>query len=81
MFPFLVLVIAIVAVLGPGLLNLYIAVSSVGWIYYARLVRGEMFVQKKAEYAQAAKVMGYSPTRELYSATCYPTLSRPPSSI
>ena len=65
-FPFLVLVIAIVAVLGPGLLNLYIAVSSVGWIYYARLVRGEMFVQKKAEYAQAAKVMGYSPSRVIF---------------
>lgn len=65
-FPFLVLVIAIVAVLGPGLLNMYIAVSAVGWIYYARLVRGEVMVQKKAEYAQAAKVMGYSPTRVIF---------------
>lgn len=65
-FPFLVLVIAIVAVLGPGLLNLYLAVSSVGWIYYARLVRGEVMVQKKAEYAQAARVMGYSPARVIF---------------
>jgi peptide/nickel transport system permease protein len=65
-FPFLVLVIAIVAVLGPGLSNMYIAVSSVGWIYYARLVRGEVLVQKKAEYAQAAKVMGYSPSRIIF---------------
>lgn len=62
-FPFLILVIAIVAVLGPGLTNMYIAVSSVGWVYYARLVRGETIVQKNAEYVQAAKVMGYSPSR------------------
>ena len=40
-FPFLVLVIAIVAVLGPGLVNLYIAVSVVGWVFYARLVAAE----------------------------------------
>ena len=37
-FPFLVLVIAIVAVLGPGLGNMYIAVGVVGWVFYARLL-------------------------------------------
>ncbi len=65
-FPFLILVIAIVAILGPGLVNMYIAVSSVGWVYYARLVRGETIVQKKSEYTQAARVMGYSPTRIIF---------------
>ncbi|WP_229775978.1 ABC transporter permease [Deinococcus ruber] len=64
-FPFLVLVIAIVAVLGPGLTNMYIAVSAVGWVSYWRLTRGEVMVQKKAEYAQAAQVLGYSPARTL----------------
>lgn len=64
-FPFLVLVIAIVAVLGPGLTNMYIAVSAVGWVTYWRLVRGEVLAQKKAEYAQAARVLGYSPARVL----------------
>lgn len=64
-FPFLVLVIAIVAVLGPGLTNMYIAVSAVGWVSYWRLTRGEVLSQKKAEYAQAAQVLGYSPTRVL----------------
>ncbi|WP_216320491.1 ABC transporter permease [Deinococcus aestuarii] len=64
-FPFLVLVIAIVAVLGPGLGNLYLAVSAVGWVTYWRLVRGEVLAQKRAEYAQAARVMGYSPSRTL----------------
>lgn len=62
-FPFLVLVIAIVAFLGPGLTNMYIAVSAVGWIAYARLVRGEMMVQKHAEYAMAARTMGYTSRR------------------
>ena len=40
--PFLVLVIAVVAVLGPGLVNLYIAVGMVGWVAYARLTRTEI---------------------------------------
>ena len=62
-FPFLVLVIAIVAFLGPGLNNMYIAVSAVGWVAYGRLVRGEMLVQKQAEYALAAKTMGYTSRR------------------
>lgn len=62
-FPFLVLVIAIVAFLGPGLRNMYIAVSVVGWVAYGRLVRGEMMVQKQAEYAMAARTMGYTSWR------------------
>ncbi|MFK7600940.1 MULTISPECIES: ABC transporter permease [Deinococcus] len=64
-FPFLVLVIAIVAVLGPGLMNMYIAVSAVGWVSYWRLTRAEVMNQKKAEYAQAGRVLGYSPSRIL----------------
>lgn len=65
-FPFLILVIAIVAMLGPGLKNMYIAVSIVGWVYYARLVRGETIVQKRSDYVNAARVMGYSPTRVVF---------------
>ncbi|THF87405.1 ABC transporter permease [Deinococcus sp. KSM4-11] len=64
-FPFLVLVIAIVAVLGPGLTNMYIAVSAVGWVSYWRLTRGQVISEKKAEYAQAGRVLGYSPARIL----------------
>lgn len=64
-FPFLVLVIAIVAVLGPGLTNMYIAVSAVGWVSYWRLTRAEVLTQKKTEYAQAGRVLGYSPSRVL----------------
>src|SRR5258707_1576022 len=43
-FPFFVLIIAIVAVLGPGLMSFYIALALVGWVSYARLVRSRVFV-------------------------------------
>ena len=64
-FPFLVLVIAIVAVLGPGLVNMYIAVSIVGWVFYARLMRGEVRVLRGQDFVSAAKVLGYSDVRIL----------------
>ena len=65
-FPFLVIVIAIVAVLGPGLINMYIAVSVVGWVFYARLMRGEVLVQKQLDYVAAAQVLGYGSARILF---------------
>ena len=64
--PFLVIVIAIVAVLGPGLINMYIAVSAVNWIIYARLMRGEVQVQAQRDYAAAGRVMGYGPVRIIF---------------
>ena len=62
-FPFIVLVIAIVAMLGPGLRNLFIGISLVGWVAYARLVRGEILVAKNQEYVLAAKTLGNGPAR------------------
>lgn len=62
-FPFIVLVIAIVAVLGPGLTNMYVAIGIVGWVFYARLVAGEMKVQRRLDYADAGRVMGYGDMR------------------
>ena len=65
-FPFLVLVIAIVSVLGPGLNNMYVAVGIVGWVFYARLVAAEVKVQKRLDYADAGRVMGYTPMRIVF---------------
>ena len=65
-FPFLVLVIAIVAVLGPGLGNMYIAVGVVDWVFYARLIAAEVKVQKRLDYADAGRAMGYSPARIIF---------------
>jgi peptide/nickel transport system permease protein len=62
-FPFLILVIAIVAVLGPGLRNIYIAVALVAWVSYARLVRGEILGIKQREYVEAVRAMGASDAR------------------
>lgn len=62
-FPFLVIVIAIVAMLGPGLGNLYLAVTVVGWVFYAQLMRAEVLVQMQSDYVAACKVMGFSPLR------------------
>jgi peptide/nickel transport system permease protein len=62
-FPFFVLVLAIVAMLGPSLLNLFIAIWAVGWVSYARIIRGETLVAKQQEYVLAARALGYSHRR------------------
>ena len=62
-FPFIVLVIGIVAMLGPGLRNLFIGIAIVGWVSYARLVRGEILVAKSQEYVLAAKTLGNPSSR------------------
>jgi peptide/nickel transport system permease protein len=60
-FPFFVLVLAIVGVLGPGLLNFIVALTLVGWVSYARLVRAQVLTIRESEYIQAAKCLGYAP--------------------
>ena len=62
-FPFIVLIVAIVAVLGPGLNNMYVAVALTAWIVYARLIRGEILVVKNKEYVQAARALGLTDAR------------------
>ncbi|MDF2759208.1 MAG: binding-protein-dependent transport system inner rane component, partial [Thermomicrobiales bacterium] len=56
--PYLVLVIAIVAILGPGTQNIVYAIWLVGWVAYARIVRGETLVARRQEYVDAARVLG-----------------------
>ena len=62
-FPFLVLVISIVGMRGPGLLSLFVAVSLVAWVFYARLVRGEVLVAKRQGYVLASQASGFSDFR------------------
>lgn len=64
-FPFLVLVIAIVAMLGPGLVNLYIAISVVSWVLYARIVRAEAMALRQREFVLAAQGLGYGHVRTM----------------
>jgi peptide/nickel transport system permease protein len=65
-FPFLILVIAIMSILGTGLKNLYIAVALVGWIAYARLVRAETMATRNLEFVQAAVTLGCKPSRIIF---------------
>jgi peptide/nickel transport system permease protein len=75
-FPFLVLVIAILAILGPGLKGLYIAVLAVGWSIYARLTRGEMLVLREQQFILAAEALGFS-RRRIILRHAMPNLLRP----
>ena len=65
-FPFLVLIIVIISVLGPGVHNIYIAVFLVGWTMYARLARAEMLVERNKDYVLAARVLGYGRGRVIF---------------
>jgi peptide/nickel transport system permease protein len=58
-FPFFVLVIAIVAMLGPSVFNMFIAIWVTSWISYARITRGHTLGAKRQEYVLAAKALGY----------------------
>ncbi len=59
-FPLIVLVMAILAIVGPGVRGLYIAVFAVGWSLYARLTRGEMLVLRELQFMLAAEALGFS---------------------
>jgi peptide/nickel transport system permease protein len=65
-FPFLVLVIAILAVVGPGLKGMYIAVLAVGWSMYARLTRAEMLVLREQQFILAAESLALSRRRIIF---------------
>jgi peptide/nickel transport system permease protein len=61
--PYLVLVIAIVAVLGTGTWNIVYAIWLVGWVAYARIIRAETMVARRLEYVEAARVIGMGEAR------------------
>lgn len=65
-FPFLVLMLSIIAILGPGLTSFYIAMALVGWVSYARLVRAQILVLKSTDYALAAQSLGFSRFRIMF---------------
>jgi peptide/nickel transport system permease protein len=62
-FPFFVLVIAIVAMLGPSIFNMFVAIWLTSWISYARITRGHTLVAKRQEYTLAARALGYKNRR------------------
>nr|WP_281245519.1 ABC transporter permease [Granulicella pectinivorans] len=63
--PGILIAIAFVAFLGPGLLNLILALSISGWVGYARLVRAQVMAVKEKEFVEAARALGASDLRIL----------------
>ena len=64
-FPFYVMVIALVFVLGAGETSIYLAIATVSWVSYAKIVRGEVLVAKQQDYVMAARLGGFSHVRVL----------------
>jgi peptide/nickel transport system permease protein len=64
-FPFIVLVIAIIAIVGPGLTGVLIGVPLAAWALYARLARSEMLVLREQPFMLATKALGYSRKRAI----------------
>jgi peptide/nickel transport system permease protein len=62
-FPGILLAIAIMAILGPSLNNVILALCLIGWVSYARLARGEVLSVKEMDYIEAARSIGCSNTR------------------
>src|SRR6201996_3421867 len=64
-FPSILLAIAFVAFLGPGLWNLVMALAIGGWVGYARLVRAQVLAVKEREFVEAARALGANDLRIL----------------
>ena len=64
--PGILLAIAFVAFLGPGLFNLILALSLSGWVGYARLVRAQVMAVREREFVEAARALGASDFRLVF---------------
>lgn len=64
-FPGILLAIALAGVMGPGIDNLVIALSAVGWVGYARLARAQILTIKRRDHVSAARALGVGPARIL----------------
>lgn len=65
-FPGILLAIALVAVLGPSLNNVVIALATIGWVGYARLVRGQVLKVREMEFVTAARAVGAQSSRIIF---------------
>jgi peptide/nickel transport system permease protein len=75
-FPGILLAVAIVAVRGPGLANLVVALAIIGWVGYARLARGDPLRILRESYVEAARAGGAGPVR-LLGRHVLPLVARP----
>ena len=74
--PGILLAIAFVAFLGPGLLNLILALAIGGWTGYARLVRASVLAVREREFVEAARALGAGPIR-IFGRHILPNILQP----
>ncbi len=67
-FPFILLAIMALVVLGQGLFNLVIILAIGQWVTYARIARGETIAQKRKDYVESARAIGVSHARIIWRA-------------
>lgn len=65
-FPFLLFAIAIMTILGPGFINVFIAIGIINWAWFARVARGSVLQAKQSEYVLAARALGASSFRIIF---------------
>jgi peptide/nickel transport system permease protein len=74
--PGILLAIAFVAFLGPGLVNLILALSIGGWVGYARLVRAQVLAVREREFVEAARALGAGDLR-IFTRHILPNILQP----
>jgi len=74
--PFILLVIAIIAALGPSLTNTILTLGITSWVVYARVVRGSVLSLKELDFIQAARALG-APTGRILSKHLLPNAAGP----
>ncbi|MBA9088174.1 peptide/nickel transport system permease protein [Fontibacillus solani] len=66
-FPYIMLILVVASIVGPGLVNIILILGVLGWPGVARLVRGNVLSVKESDYVKAGYVLGFSHTRMLFS--------------
>ena len=75
-FPFILLAISVLAVLGPGLLNIILVLGVTGWVSYARVARGQVISLREKEFIEAAHAVGV-PTARILLRHILPNIMAP----
>jgi len=65
-FPNLIMAMVVVTVIGPSMINALLALSIVGWVGYARIIRGDILKIRSLEYVDSAKALGAKDTRVFF---------------
>lgn len=66
-FPYIMLILVVASIVGPGLTNIILILGVLGWPGVARLVRGNVLSAKENDYVKAGRVLGFSSVRIIFS--------------